>query len=102
MLFKASILSTRRPSRRNGALACSLYEWDHSNRRSALEPHRLKSASPMKVICELNAQLIKAEKLEYPPACSCCGQELNLHQPDESRPSQLLATCDGCCRWFSL
>jgi hypothetical protein len=53
-------------------------------------------------MCELNARLVKAEKLGEPLVCTCCDQELNLHQPDENRPSQLLATCEGCCRWFSL
>jgi hypothetical protein len=67
-----------------------------------LKPFRLRFPTPLKVTCELNARVIKPETLEYPPVCPCCGQELSLHQPDENLPTQLLATCDDCSRWFSL
>jgi hypothetical protein len=36
------------------------------------------------------------------PRCGHCREPLNLHQPDESLPSHLLATCSACFRWFSL
>jgi hypothetical protein len=35
-------------------------------------------------------------------SCPDCDQPLNLHQPDESVPDQLLATCDTCSRWFAV
>jgi hypothetical protein len=34
--------------------------------------------------------------------CPECEVTLNLHQPDEDQPSQLLGTCDCCSRWFFL
>ena len=34
--------------------------------------------------------------------CTACRAPLNLHQPDEEKPSQLLGTCDVCSRWFFL
>ena len=34
--------------------------------------------------------------------CPACQVPLNLHQPDEEQPSQLLGTCDCCSRWFFL
>ena len=67
-----------------------------------MKPHRLRLSTPLKLTCELNARVIKPERLEYPPSCPCCGKQLNLHQPDENLPTQLLATCDDCSRWFSL
>lgn len=38
------------------------------------------------------------------PAATCpdCAQPLNLHQPDESLPQQLLATCEACSLWFAI
>lgn len=38
------------------------------------------------------------------PAASCpdCDQPLNLHQPDEGMPAQLLATCETCSLWFAI
>jgi hypothetical protein len=35
-------------------------------------------------------------------SCPDCEQPLNLHQPDESIPDQILATCDTCTRWFAV
>jgi hypothetical protein len=63
---------------------------------------RSRLSAPLKLTCELKARVIKPERLEYPPSCPCCGKQLNLHQPDEDLPTQLLATCHGCSRWFSL
>jgi hypothetical protein len=34
--------------------------------------------------------------------CPDCQIPLNLHQPDEEQPAQLLGTCDDCSRWFFL
>jgi len=34
--------------------------------------------------------------------CPDCQVPLNLHQPDQDQPSQLLGTCDGCSKWFFL
>jgi hypothetical protein len=34
--------------------------------------------------------------------CPHCNVGLNLHQPDECSPDQLLATCDACFRWYCL
>jgi hypothetical protein len=67
-----------------------------------LKPYRLKFPSKTKVMYELNARIIKSTSPDHSPVCFHCGGELNLHQPDESLPSRLLATCDGCARWFSL
>jgi len=39
---------------------------------------------------------------DFAPSCPHCKNGLNLHQPDESSPDQLLATCDSCFRWFCL
>src|SRR4051794_36713244 len=42
---------------------------------------------------------ISAEGLE-PPQCRDCLTTLNLHQPDEGRPDQLLGTCADCGAWY--
>jgi hypothetical protein len=34
------------------------------------------------------------------PDCPECSAPLDLHQPDENRPSHLLGTCGACSRWF--
>jgi len=34
--------------------------------------------------------------------CPDCQAPLDLHQPDEDQPTQLLGTCKGCSKWFFL
>ena len=33
------------------------------------------------------------------PRCQKCEAELTVHQPEETRPDQLLGTCSGCGAW---
>jgi hypothetical protein len=56
----------------------------------------------MKATMELTARVIDLEAEDTAPCCPRCEQLLNLHQPDESLPDRLLATCDSCLRWYSL
>ncbi len=67
-----------------------------------MEPARSKLPGPMKAAMELTARVIDLEAEDTPPCCPLCEQLLNLHQPDESLPNQLLATCDSCLQWYSL
>jgi len=56
----------------------------------------------MKVTVEMTARMIDLEAEDTVPSCPHCEQLLNLLQPDQSLPNQLLATCDSCLRWYSL
>ena len=67
-----------------------------------MEPARSKLLGPRKATMELTARVIDLEAEYTAPCCPLCEQLLNLHQPDESLPNQLLATCDSCLRWYSL
>ena len=67
-----------------------------------MEPFRSRFPSPMKVVLELNARVIDSLAIESAPCCSSCNRKMNLHQPDENLPSQLLATCGFCGTWYSL
>jgi hypothetical protein len=67
-----------------------------------VEPARSRLPGPTKAMMELTARVIDLEAKDTAPCCPLCEQVLNLHQPDESLPNQLLATCDSCLRWYSL
>jgi len=67
-----------------------------------MEPSRTRFPRPMQVSVELTARVIDLEAVDSAPCCPDCDQALNLHQPDERLPDQLLATCDSCFRWYSL
>ena len=67
-----------------------------------MEPARSRLTGPMKATMELTARVIHLEIEDTTPCCPLCEQLLNLHQPDESLPNQLLATCNSCARWYTL
>jgi len=67
-----------------------------------VKPARPKPPRLMKATMELTARMIDLEAEDSASCCPHCEQLLNLHQPDESLPNQLLATCDSCLRWYSL
>jgi hypothetical protein len=73
-----------------------------SRREVDLEPTKLRFPGPKRIAVELSARLISLEKGGSFLGCPHCACELNLHQPDESSPDQLLATCDACSRWYTL
>jgi hypothetical protein len=67
-----------------------------------VEPVGSRHPGPMKATMVLTARVIDLEAKNTAPCCPLCEQLLNLHQPDESLPNQLLATCDSCLRWYCL
>ena len=67
-----------------------------------MEPARSRHPGPMKTMLELTAHMIDLAADDTVPCCPHCEQLLDLHQPDESLPNQLLATCHSCLRWYSL
>lgn len=56
----------------------------------------------MDLLIELRVRVIPLDSMLSGMNCPDCSEPLNLHQPDESAPDQLLATCDGCTRWFAI
>jgi hypothetical protein len=75
---------------------------DRRMRRCLVRPLRPRLPNPERVTLELNVRVIELGLGESETVCEHCQEPLNLHQPDESLPSQLLATCGSCSRWFSL
>jgi len=51
---------------------------------------------------ELVARVVNTNSWAYSLCCPKCQVPLNLHQPVEEEPSQLLGTCDCCSGWFFL
>lgn len=59
-------------------------------------------SSPVNVTFDLQARVIALENQQTIPSCPHCGTTLNLHQPDEGTPNQLLGTCESCSHWYFL
>jgi hypothetical protein len=53
----------------------------------------------MSITWNVTALTISDQGLEA-PRCRDCRTALNVHQPDENRPEQLLATCARCGGWY--
>ena len=53
----------------------------------------------MTITWTVTALTISDQGIETPQCCDC-KKELTVHQPDEERPDQLLATCDHCGAWY--
>ena len=65
-------------------------------------PARSRFPITTKVNVELETCVAGMEGVQTGPSCPRCSEPLNLHQPDENSPGQLLATCDQCLGWYSL
>ena len=54
----------------------------------------------LKLAVELGARVVQLSRVGIRPQCPHCGHPLDLHQPDERLPEQLLAICESCSQWF--
>jgi len=57
---------------------------------------------PSPLTFELVARPVTMKPSAHSLCCPDCQIPLDLHQPDEDEPAQLLGTCDGCSKWFFL
>ncbi len=67
-----------------------------------MRPSHLGVSQSVPVHLELVACASSAQSWTNSLDCPNCQVPLNLHQPDEEQPSQLLGTCESCARWFFL
>jgi hypothetical protein len=70
--------------------------------RAVVEPARSNLESPTSMRLELRVRRISLLEAGHGPVCPDCGSPLDLNQPDEELPSELLAVCGSCRRWFLL
>ncbi|MGC8639597.1 MAG: hypothetical protein ACP5XB_06925 [Isosphaeraceae bacterium] len=73
-----------------------------SNEEVDVDQVRMQFPLSSKLTVDLGARVIHLPRLGIRPQCPHCCHPLDLHQPDESVPEKLLATCDLCSQWFFL
>lgn len=71
-----------------------------SNKESGMESG--KRPMPRLVTIALNVWAVGTGEGGAELNCPSCGGPLNLHQPDENLPEQLLAICESCSHWYHL
>lgn len=59
-------------------------------------------SKPSALTFEVVARPIPADAGTGSLCCPACQVPLDLHQPDEELPTQLLGTCEWCSKWFFL
>jgi hypothetical protein len=69
-----------------------------------VEPGQARFPNPIKITVELSARVILLGEADSRPSCPHCGdnEALDLHQPVDTAPEELLATCGSCRRWYFL
>ena len=67
-----------------------------------MKPSQFAISQPTPMTFELVARVVSTNSWANSLYCPNCHVALNLHQPDEEQPSQLLGTCDCCSRWYFL
>jgi hypothetical protein len=67
-----------------------------------VNPSHIEFSQSIPLNFELVARAVSTQSRADSLCCSECQVPLNLHQPDEEQPSQLLGTCECCSRWFFL
>src|SRR5262249_5985205 len=59
-------------------------------------------SAPRSLTFELVARPLLMSSEESSLLCPACGDALDLHQPDENRPTHLVGICEFCSKWFFL
>jgi hypothetical protein len=72
------------------------------NREVSMRPSQTILSKPSAFTFELVARPVPADSEESCLCCPACHSPLDLHQPDEELPSQLLGICEWCAKWFFL
>lgn len=75
---------------------------DEDDREEAVKSSEVVNWRSFPMTFELVAHTVSTDSWASLPYCPNCQVPLDLHQPDEAQPSQLLGLCDGCSRWFFL
>jgi len=68
----------------------------------AVKPSHIEISQTFPLSFESVARAVSTQSRADSLCCTACQIPLNLSQPDEEQPSQLLGTCEGCSRWFFL
>jgi hypothetical protein len=72
------------------------------SREVSMKPSQTVLSKSSALTIEVVARPVPADTGTGSLCCPGCHIPLDLHQPDEELPSQLLGTCEWCLKWFFL
>lgn len=67
-----------------------------------MDPAQTRTSLASTLNVDLSARVIQLARLGVRLQCPGCSHPLDLHQPDERVPENLLATCETCSQWYLL
>jgi hypothetical protein len=105
MIFKARCGLTREPGSShatNCESQATQFLDEEGDKEGTMQPSRSKFSGPIPISFEMTTHAVSMS----PEVCSLCCPEceipLDLHQPDDNEPTQLLGICGSCCKWYFL
>jgi hypothetical protein len=70
------------------------------SREVSVQPSRNGRSTSSPLTFELVARPVTIMPGAHSLCCPDCQLPLDLHQPDEELPAQLLGICESCSKWF--
>jgi hypothetical protein len=101
-MIKTRLCLTKEPDLEFGieARESLAVEGARSDKEGTMLPFQTIEWRTTKFAVELTAYGVSLPEDSYSPWCPSCREHLDLHQPDETCPGQLLAVCVSCGRWY--
>jgi hypothetical protein len=105
MIFKATGRLTREHCGSDATMCRTLIHQSLDaleSREESVQPSRPGLSTPSPMTFDLVARAVTTNTGANSLCCPECQAPLDLHQPDEEQPAQLLGTCDCCSKWYFL
>jgi hypothetical protein len=106
MIFKARCSLTKE-HRSSHALKCMMQakqflDDEENNKEGTMQSSRSKFPGPRPISFDLMTHAVSMSREVSSLCCPECEVPLDLHQPDDNEPTQLLGVCGSCNKWYFL
>jgi hypothetical protein len=73
---------------------------EDDDKEGAMQPSRSHFSGPVPISFEMMTHAASMSQEVGSLCCPECEVPLDLHQPDDNEPTQLLGVCASCSRWY--
>ena len=73
-----------------------------NDKEGPMQPSRSKFFGPIPISFDLMTHAVSMSPEVSSLCCPECEVPLDLHQPDDNEPTQLLGICGSCNKWYFL
>jgi hypothetical protein len=75
---------------------------EEGDKEGTMRPSRFKFSGPIPMSFDLMTHAVSMSPNVGSLCCPECEIPLDLHQPDDDEPTQLMGICGACGKWFFL